>query len=133
MAQQQLKIMGAISTQVVDLPSDWVASCDTEQAAFRLCIANHPAKLHQGDIAELLGESRANLNTILNSDYNKRKRTLSRVKQIELQKICQNRAIDQWADLYAKGMLNCQRTVTDRKAELLAELAELAELEAQTA
>ena len=124
-SQGELGLLGGADYQLVDLPIDFVSRCDTEQAAFRECILRSRVRFNQEDLAAELGMTKGSFNTILNSDCGKRVRTLSRTNQIKLQQICGNRAIDQWADLYAKGMLNCQRTVQDREAALLEELAKL--------
>lgn len=126
-SQNELPLLGGADYQLIDLPLDLLTRCDTEQAAFRECILRSRVRFNQEDLAEELGMSKGSLNTILNSDCGKRVRTLSRTNQIKLQQICGNRAIDQWADLYAKGMLNSQRTVQDREAALLQELAKLRE------
>jgi len=123
--QREIPLLGEYNTEVVDLPTNIVAMCDTEQAAFRLCVSKSKSPLSQEEIAEELGMTKGGFNTILNSDHNKRPRYLPRVKQIHLQQLCQNRAIDQWADLYEKGMLNCQRTLDDELQELERRRAEL--------
>jgi len=117
--------MSDVKAQVVDLRTDVVALCPTEQAAYRLCINQALVPVDQEGLAEHWNISKGALNKMLNCDKGSRKRYMPRFMQAELQQICGNRAIDQWADLYAKGMLNCQRTVVDRKAELLAELKRL--------
>lgn len=118
-------LIGEISNEIISLDWSLVRLCKTEQEAMRLCIDKSRVRRKQEDIAELLGMNRSSLNTILNADHNTRARYMSRLKQIELQKLCGNRAIDQWAEMYAKGLLNHQTSTEQRKAELLAELREL--------
>jgi len=125
--QAEMPLLGNVATEIIDLPANIVAMCSTEQAAFRLCINQSRIPLSQESIAEHLGLTKGAFNTILNSDHNSRARYLPRVLQNELQRLCRNRAIDQWGELEMKGLLNCQRSIVDRKAELLAELARLDE------
>lgn len=127
-AQAELPLIGQVNAQVYVFPTDIVASWPTEQEAFRQCILRHPAKLTQGQIAENIGMGRANFVAIINSDYpGKLLRAFTRTKQIELQQECRCKCIDQWADLYDKGMLNCQRSKADRLAALNAEIEKLKE------
>jgi hypothetical protein len=121
--QKQLALLAEMRTKLRVIEDHIIALCATEQAAFRMCINKAEPAMTQGTIASKLKIAKGDFNTILNSDQNKRVRNLSRTNQIHLQQICQNSAIDQWADLYTKGMLNCQRDPIDRKAELLTELA----------
>ena len=125
--QTSLPLMGAIDSKMVPVDSRLVAMCDTEQAAFRLCVNQARVRRTQESIAELMGMTKGALNTVLNSDQSERKRHMSRVQQISLQRICGNTAIDQWADLYEKGLLDCQRDVDDELARLEAEVARLRE------
>ena len=123
--QREIRLLAEITNELKKIDEDLVKRCDTEQAAFRLCINQSRAHRPQQDLADDLGVSRSSLNTILNSDMGERPRYLSRANQVVLQQLCQNTAIDQWAELYGRGRLFCQRKVEDRKAELLKELAEL--------
>lgn len=125
--QQELGLISVLPSQLADIQANAVAACETEQEALRLCVARANPYRSQSDIAELIGVDKSVLNRMLNADHHDQPRHMSRVLQIKLQQICGNRAVDQWADLYAKGMLNCQRTVADREAELLAELDRLRE------
>lgn len=128
--QRELNLMGEISSEIKDVDLTLVRLCKTEQAAMRLCINKSRVFRTQRDLAALLDMSVGTLNTILNSDHGDRKRHMSRVGQINLQKLCGNRAIDQWAEMYGRGLLNHQETVEQRKAELRAELARLEEISA---
>lgn len=123
--QQEMALMGCVSSQLIELQGEAIQACDSEQSAMRLCVNRAIPFRKQADIAELLDIPRAIFNRMLNAGHHDQPRYMPRVMQVKLQQICGNRAIDQWADLYAKGMLNCQRTVLDRKAELLAELKRL--------
>lgn len=121
--QRELALLGDVTQKLRELDSRLVAQCDTEQRAFHLCIHESTVYRSQEAIARHLGMNKANLNCALNADLNTRPKYLSRVRQIELQRLCGNTAIDQWAGLYLKGLLNCQRDKADRKAALLEELA----------
>lgn len=123
--QREMSFYSAVPSQLADIQANAIAACETEQEALRLCVARANPYRNQSDIAELIGVDKSVLNRMLNADHHDQPRYMSRVLQIKLQQICGNRAVDQWADLYAQGMLNCQRTVADRKAELLAELEKL--------
>lgn len=124
--QREIPLLGDVLTEVIDLPGHIVAMCDTEQAAFRLCINQSRVFMSQEDIGKSLGfDSKGTFNAILNSDHSSRPRYLSRSKQVRLQQLCGNRAIDQWADMYGKGLLNCQRSIEERKAELEADMVRL--------
>lgn len=111
--------------EIRSLDTKHVAMCRTEQEAMRLCIRRSRVYRTQEHLAEALGMNKGTLNTILNSDNNARPRYLPRVKQVDLQKLCGNRAIDQWAEMYEKGLLNCQRTKAEEIAELEQKLAQL--------
>ena len=113
-----MPLMGAINTEIGLLDESHVAMCATEQAAMRLCILGARVYQTQSQIADALSMTKGNLNTILNSDQNDRPRYLPRTKQIQLQRLCGNRAIDQWADLYEKGRLTCQITKERQIADL---------------
>jgi len=123
--QKSLPLMGCISSEVREMPYEEIAHLPTEQAAFRYCIRYAIVHRTQANIADLLGVSTGDLNCMLNADQNNRPRYMSRTRQIELQRICGNAAIDQWADLYAKGLLVCQKSVERRLAELDAERSQL--------
>lgn len=125
--QREMGFYSVLPSQLADIQANAVSACETEQEALRLCVARANPYRSQSDIAELIGVDRGVLNRMLNADHHDQPRYMSRVLQIKLQQVCGNRAVDQWADLYSKGMLNCQRTVADREAELLAELNKLRE------
>lgn len=114
--QQEMALIGAVKGGKTLVDWDLVKLCDTEYAAFRLCRRQSPVHFNDGDLAELLGMSRAKLNTILNSDMNERHIKLSRAEQVKLQQICKNTAVDQWAEMLDKGLLNCQRS--DREIQI---------------
>lgn len=128
--QRELNLMGLISTDTVDLPAKSIACCDTEQAAIRMCIRHHKAGWHQDKIAEAIpGLTPDALTKMVRTDSylkqgkNKACRWMSRTMQMALQQECGNNAIDQWADMCKRGLLNCQRTVDQRLQELEAERA----------
>lgn len=123
--QQQFAMMGVMHGGEAEVDDRLVAQCDTEQAAYRLCITCSKVHRSQESIAELMGMSKGAFNAILNSDYAERKRYMGRTQQILLEQICQNTVVSQWDRLYRKGLLNCQRSKEDRAAELRAELARL--------
>lgn len=118
--QQELRLIGVLDSEPRKLDWSVIKHCRTEQAAMRLCKDKSYAKYTDEDIADELGMTRASLNTILNADRpNGRSRTMSRVQQIKMQRFCGNRAIDQWAELYEKGMLHCQQSDKQLKIEAL--------------
>lgn len=123
--QNEIALLGELTSELKELDARLVAKCDTEQAAFRLCRSQ--SRVHYTDeaLADLMGVSRGTLNQLLNSDQNKRVRHMGRALQNRLQQACGNRAIDQWGDLELKGMLDCQRTAQDEIATLKARLAVL--------
>lgn len=123
--QKSLPLIGCINNEVREMPYEEIAQLSTEQAAFRYCIRYARVHRTQANIADLLGVSTGDLNCMLNADQNNRPKYMSRTRQIELQRICGNTAIDQWADLYTKGLLVCQKSVDQRLAELEAERAQL--------
>ena len=126
MNQFELTLLGQTNAPIREIPSETVACWTTEQEAYRHCCLAHPAKLSQEKIAERIGLKRGNFNTVLNSDAPGRvTRSLLLAQLKDLQKECRCYCIDQWADMYDKGLLNHQRTTTDREAILLAELAEI--------
>lgn len=109
-----------------------VARCATEQDAFRLCISESRVYRTHSQIAELLGLIKKDgtgdsgrLSRMLNGDKSSQPLYMSRTLQIRLQEVCENTAIDQWAEMYRLGVLNCQRSECDREEELLAELSAL--------
>jgi len=129
--QTSLPLMGCISSEVREMPYEEIAHLPTEQAAFRYCIRYARVHRTQRVVAELLsvGEkkiiSTGELNCMLNADNNDRPKYMSRTRQIKLQKICGNTAIDQWAELYSKGLLVCQKSVDQRLKEIELERAQL--------
>ncbi len=124
--QQNLRLtMGSVEGGLVFLPDSLVAKCDTEQAAMRLCMNQSPIHWDYRALAEELSMTAGALNTILNCDHHDRARYMSRSMQINFQRLCGNRALDQWADLYERGMLNCQRDKAETIKALKAQLREL--------
>tara|TARA_R100000951_G_scaffold115414_1_gene123429 strand:- start:1483 stop:1869 length:387 start_codon:yes stop_codon:yes gene_type:complete len=123
--QESLPLMGCIDNEMREMPYEQIAYLPTEQAAFRYCLRHSRVYRTQSQVAECLGVHTGDLNCMLNADHNKRPKYMSRVRQIKLQKICGNTAIDQWAKLYTKGLLVCQRSVDQRLAELEEERAQL--------
>lgn len=108
MLQQEMALMGVLDSEPRLLDWNLVRHCRTEQQAMRLCKDKSYTRMTDDDLAEVLGMTRGALNTILNSDRNKRPRYMPRTKQICMQRVCGNRAIDQWAELYEKGQLQYQ-------------------------
>lgn len=127
--QREMPLVGNVSAEITLVQSTIVAMCDTEQAAIRLCLNQSKAPITQETAADHLGMTKGAFNTILNSDQNNRPRFLPLFKVNQLQRLCRNKAVTQWMDMEMQGLLNRQRSVVDRKAELLAELERL---EAQT-
>ncbi len=124
--QQEMCLLGDVKGEVREVDWRLVRQCRTEQAAMRLCVQLSRVRRTQECLAKVLGlRTRSTLNTILNSDYNKRPRHMSRKMQADLQVACGNRAIDQWASLYERGGLAHQQTEQQRINELRQELAAL--------
>lgn len=123
--QSELRLIGEIDGEIRELPWQHVAMCDTEQAAARLCVNQARVYRSQENLADLMEMSVGAFNTILNSDRTNRVRYFGRKREKILQRLCGNSAIDQWAELFEKGMLNCQKSKADREAELLRALAEI--------
>ncbi len=101
-----------------EIPWEWVRAQVTEQDAYWLCINHATVKRTQQSIADLIDIDRSVLSRALNSGRGDKNYTLSRVYQIRLQEICNNTAIDQWAQEYERNMLHCQRTAEQQLAEL---------------
>ncbi len=133
--QASLPILGDVSAKITEIPWNEIAMCDTEQAAYRTCVRNDRChRSHENivkalnDLPEFAEMTPATFSRILNSDYHKeRPRHAGRTFQIALQQICGNEAIEQWADLFKRGQLMCQR---NKETEIEALRARLAELEA---
>ena len=121
--QRMMPLPAEISGDIRTVDPSLVAKCNTEQEAMRLC--RRLSKTHYSDesLADLLGVSKGHLNQLLNADLNKRRRHTSRDLGNKLQRICGNRALNQWADMELDGLLEKQRSKTDRLRELEAELA----------
>ncbi len=118
--QQELRLIGVLDSEPRLLDWSLIKHCATEQAAMRLCKSKSYAHYTDDDIADALGMNRASLNTILNSDGPKgRPRYMPRTLQVKMQKFCGNRAIDQWAEMYEKGLLQCQKSDKEQKREAL--------------
>ena len=126
--QKDLNLLAEMRHGLVEVETKLIAQCDTEQAAFRLCRKHSPVHYTDESLAGLMGMSKGQLNQVLNSDQNKRVRWMGRAAQNRLQRICQNKVIDKWAELEDMGMLNCQRSLEE---ELTAARAKLAALESQ--
>lgn len=108
--QREMGLLGDVTPKMRPVEDALVAIHPTEQASFRLCINQSPVRLTHDAIAACLKVSRSALTTMLGADTSKRPRYMPRWMQVELQKLCQNTAIDQWAELYSRGLLQCQRT-----------------------
>lgn len=129
--QKELNLLGLICNTSVNLPAKSIACCDTEQAAMRLCVRHHKAGWDQDKIASAIGITPDVLSKMLKTDdYSKRGkpnacRYMSRTLSMALQQECGNKAIDQWADMCSKGLLNCQRSLDEEEAVLEARLADV--------
>ena len=116
--QRELRLLADVTENLRAVDSKLVSLCDTEQRAFHLCVDMARPRRSQAEIAEALGMSKSDLNCCLNADINNRPKYLSRTRQMALQHVCGNTAIDQWADLHERGMLACQRDQAEEIAEL---------------
>lgn len=123
--QRELALLADVTERLRAVDDKLVALCDTEQRAFHLCVDLARPRKSQAELAEALGMSEADFNCCLNADINNRPKYLSRTRQIALQRVCGNTAIDQWADLYSRGMLVCQRDRAQEIAELRERLEKL--------
>jgi len=127
--QTELRLIGCIKSQRRDLPANYIAACDTEQAAMRLCVRWHRSSMPNEQIAQAIGLKPDVLSKMLNSDHyeknGKATRAMGRTYGIRLQNECGNNALKQWDDMCEKGLLNCQRSVDQRLKEIESERAEL--------
>lgn len=126
--QQELKILGAVTNELRRLDDALIARLKTEQAAMRFCMSRSKVKYTDEEYAKQLGMSRGHFNTIINSDHSDRVRNMSRVNQELLQLICQNTAIDQWASLCRRGLLDHQRSHEQQLSDAHEEVARLEEM-----
>lgn len=116
--QNQLALIGCLDSGLRELRLSDIAHLTTEQAAFRFCIQCSRVHHTQEDLADMMETSKGELNCMLNADSNKRPKYMSRTRQIKLQRICGNTAIDQWAELYANNLLICQREAVQEALQL---------------
>jgi len=123
--QRELGLLANSTPPVRRADPNLVRQCKNEQDAYKLCLSLSPVYRTQGDIADILGISRTQFNKALNADSRGRRQSLMITAIVDLQRLCCNTAVRQWEDMYAEGLLDCQRKPEDREAELLAELAEL--------
>ena len=130
--QQELNIMGAVGGGMKNVPWNEVACCAMESDAINLCLKHaHVYRSHR-EWALIIGlvtrggdPDESAFSRVINAGRNKKPRYLPLHKYRLIQQVAGNRAIEQWAELYEKGELNCQRSVEDQKAELRAKLAAL--------
>lgn len=122
--QMNIPLMAELPSLKRSIDNDIIAKLKTEQDAYRVCIRFARQYLDEDTISKFLGiDRRGEFNKIKNSDRNGLNRTLSRVRQIKLQTLCGNKAIDQWAYMYENNLLDCQRKKVDQIAELEQQLA----------
>lgn len=129
--QQELRIMGAVTGEVKNLPWNEVAMCRTECDAMKLCMRQARVRMSDECWAESIGlvtskgaVDKSAFSRVINADTNNKPRHLKFSQYKLLQKIAGNRAIEQWYELWESGQLNCQK-VDDEEARLLARLAEV--------
>jgi len=123
--QHELALLAVVTDQLRTLDGHLIRQLPTEQAAYRHCISNARVVFDDSDIAETLRMSRSIFNRAKNGDHYRRNYTLTAVQQITLQKLCGNRAIEQWRQELQNGDLHIQRPIAQREQELEAELARL--------
>lgn len=123
--QLEIPLLGTISNTVKELPEDLVSLCRTKTDAYRLCLNQAKVKKNQKDWAEDLGISRSYLTMILNSDTSDLPKHMPPLVELKLMQIAGNKAPIQWMEMYLEGRLVHQKTVEQRKAELLRELEEI--------
>jgi len=123
LSQKEMMLAAIVFSEPKELDWSLVKLCKTEQEAMRLCIRKSPRYCSsQRDLSIDLGfKSSSALNSILSSDYAKRVRNMSRTMQIKLQRLCGNKALDQWAEMYSKGLLISQRSDTQETIYALKE------------
>lgn len=122
--QMNLATYGSIDTSVVEAPRDLVALCRNKADAYRLTMNLSRVKRSDTAWAELLDMPKGRLSQILNPETNTA-RYMPPKCEVELIRLSGNTAFTQWVVMAAKGELAHQKSTESRKAELLAELAQL--------
>jgi hypothetical protein len=128
--QQQLRIMGAVSGEVKNLPWRDVAMCRSECDAIKMCMKMARVRMSDESWADAIGlvhkttgkPDASAFSRMINADTNNKPRFLSFSQYKLIQKVAGNRAIEQWYELWESGELDCQK-MDDEEAALLAKLA----------
>ncbi|MBN49959.1 MAG: hypothetical protein CMN85_10490 [Spongiibacteraceae bacterium] len=130
--QKEMPLIAEISTEIVDLPYKDVVRCSHWAQAMRLCMKYSRTSRDDESWAHILGMTRGAFNTLVNQDKRltstgepRRKRNLDIDLLADFQNACGNRGMQQYLELRAKGLLDCQRSIEARKAELLRELRDI--------
>ena len=138
--QQSLALLADIKRQAIDIPVEMVRQCCTPQAVARLAIQY--SGLNQVTVAERLDIRPGDFNIMLNWDLHEarakreaeqtgmprrkvRKMYLDRTLENQIEMICGVEAFALWDQEFKAQRLLCQCDHSERKAKLLAELAEL--------
>lgn len=122
--QRELALLGELTNELKEIEPRFVAMCDSHPQAVRLCMDKSRVKRTQDDWADVIGMNRSQFKQCI-STSKERTKNLPAEREEQLQMAAGNLAISQWRKMYRMGLLNCQRSKEDRKAELLAELAKL--------
>lgn len=111
--------MGSARGGYAEVPDHLISRCKTEQEAMRLTMNQ---SRHYWDFEKLAFKlglvtkhgkgDKGTLNKMLNCDRSDRNRFMSRVMQVEFQRLCGNRSLDRWADMYDEGGLDHQNRTT---------------------
>ncbi len=123
--QRELPLLGCITAHMMDLPAGHVAQQPTFQAALRLSINRSRVAYDNGTLADLIGIDRSSFQCMLNADQSDRYRAFPPEKLYLLEREIGNNGPSQWLEMCKKGLLDCQKSVDDKEAELLEQLAAL--------
>ena len=119
--------MGAARGGYVEVPDHLISRCTTEQEAMRLTMNQSRVYWDFESLGAELGVSKGTLNHMLNCDRADRKRHMPRTMQVDFQRLCGNRTLDRWADMYDEGKLDHQNRT--KLAQRLREEADRLEAE----
>ena len=120
--QQELPLMGCIDSQITDLPFSHVAQQPTFQAALRLCVSRSRVTYDNGTLADLIDMDRSSFQCMLNADQSDRYRAFPPEKLFRLEQATGNNGPSQWLEMQRKGLLDCQKTVDEKMAELVEQM-----------
>lgn len=122
--QHELNLLAEMTFELKRLDEKLVARCDSYARACRLCIEQARVTRPQEEWADLIKMNRSQFKQALEIKRTRNK-NIPAEKEEELQLAAGNLAISQWRDLYRSRRLDHQRTVEEREAELLKQLAQV--------